>query len=243
MVNSIPIETADNFEYIHRPLTLARREKFLQVVSRVRGGRVLDLGCGYTGHYWAMGYLSRAESISFYDAVSENISLQSQTIEQLSPDYIEAHLSDTVDFLKAHKLLPDEWDYSAIASNLIEKIEQILVFDFAKDTPNSKFDTVLALESLEIAESQLELERSCATAHALLKPGGQLIGLALPYTELLPQTAEAIALRREGSLNPDSQQLESALKLAGFEVSYLKQYETGTPNYPIGIAFEAISRY
>ncbi|MBN8550032.1 MAG: methyltransferase domain-containing protein [Deltaproteobacteria bacterium] len=241
MTQALPVETADNFEYIHRPLTQARREKFLQVVSRVRGGRVLDLGCGYTGHYWAMAYLNRATSISLYDAVEENIAQQLQTIEQLTPEYIETYLGETVQFLKANKLLPTDWDNARIASSLIQMMEEVSVFDFSKDEPTQTFDCVLALESIEIAASREELLRSCATTRALLQKGGQLVGLALPYETLLPSTLEAVALRREGLLNPNMTEFSSALSANGFEITHLHEYETGTPNYPRGIAFEALA--
>lgn len=236
---SIPIETADNFEYIHRPLTQARREKFRRVCAKVRGGRVLDLGSGYTGHYWALGYLSRAQSISFYDAVEENVALQRQTIDQLSPEYISSYLHPTVQFLKEEHLLPTEWSNEQIATDLLSKVETIEVFDFARDTAATMFDTVLALESIEIAESVEELHRSVATARSLCRVGGQFVGLALPYTELLPTTSEAIALRREGRLNPGLEELREAITRSGFRLVGLETYETGTPNYPQGIVFDA----
>lgn len=233
------IDTAENYQYIFRPLSHMRKEKFKRIVAAVEGGDVLDLGCGQAGHYWAMGYAHKAETLSFYDVVPENIDEQIASIETLSPSFIDEHFLETLDFLYAEHILPASQNAQTIAADIIGKTVDIQVFDFVKDNVDKQFDTVLAMESIEIADTYNDYVSSLRNAKSMLKPGGLFLGVILPYDELLPTTQEQIDIKREGILNPGVEQTRDAFSDAGWDLQRLETYKTLQANYEDAICFFA----
>lgn len=233
------IDTADNYQYIFRPLSHMRREKFKRIVGRIEGGDILDLGCGQAGHYWAMGYAHKADSLSFYDVVDENIAEQISNIETLSPEFIDTHFTETLDFLYGEKILPRDIGATEIAQNIVGKTVDIQVFDFVNSKVDRQFDTILAMESVEIADSYEDFVKTLKNVKTMLRPGGLFLGVTLPYDELLPTTQEQIDIRREGILNPGVEETRQAFTDAGWFLERLETYKTLQPNYEDAICFYA----
>ncbi|MDE1171625.1 MAG: methyltransferase domain-containing protein [Verrucomicrobium sp.] len=233
------IDTADNYQYMFRPLSHMRREKFKRIVARVGGGDVLDLGCGQAGHYWAMGYAHKADSLSFYDIVPENIAEQQASIETLSPDFLAESFGETLGFLGAEGIIPQPVDPQSIAENIVGKTVDVRVFNFIHDKADRQFDFVMAMESIEIADTYAEFVSSLRTAKSLLKPGGLFLGVILPYDVLLPTTQEQISIKREGILNPRVEETRQAFSDAGWNLEALETYKTLQANYDEAICFYA----
>lgn len=233
------IDTAENYQYIFRPLSHMRREKFKRIVAAIEGGDILDLGCGQAGHYWAMGYAHKADSLSFYDVVPENIDEQINSIETLSPDFIDTHFQETLDFLYGENILPRDCDAQSIAADIITKTADIQVFDFVKDKVDRQFDNILAMESIEIADTYDDYVSTLRNAKGMLRLGGLFLGVILPYDELLPTTQEQIDIKREGILNPGVEQTRDAFSDAGWDLQRLETYKTLQANYEDAICFYA----
>jgi cyclopropane fatty-acyl-phospholipid synthase-like methyltransferase len=233
------IETADNYQYFYRPMSVMRAEKFSRILSQIKGGDVLDLGCGQAGHYWALAYAHRVNSISFYDVVEENIAEQLMSIENLSPEFIEENLMETVDYLRDKGYLPANLSLDEIAENIITKTKDIRVFDFVSDTVDKKFNYIMAMESIEIADTYDDFVQSLKNAKSMLKDDGLFLGIILPYDELLPFTQDAINIKREGVLNPGIEETKQAFAEAGLKLEALETYETLQPNYSTAICFYA----
>lgn len=233
------IDTADNYQYIFRPLTHIRKEKFKRIVSQIDGGDVLDLGCGQTGHYWALGYAHKVDSIAFYDVVEENINEQIVNIENLSPDFIDENFQNTLDFLKAEEIIPEDMTSRDIAENIISKTADIRTFDFSNDRTDDTFDIILAMESVEIADNYEQFVATLKNVRSMLRPGGKFIGLILPYGDLLPSTQEQINIRREGRLNPGMEMTLRGFSDAGLRMDKVETYATMQQNYEEAICFYA----
>lgn len=233
------IDTADNYQYFFQPMSLMRREKFARILSKIKGGDVLDLGCGQAGHYWAIAYAHRVNSISFYDVVEENIAEQLMSIENLSPEFIEDNLMDTIDHLKNEGDLPANMSVEEIAENIITKTKDIRVFNFVTDNVDKKFDYIMAMESIEIADTYEDYVSSLKNAKSMLKDDGLFLGIILPYDKLLPFTQDAIDIMREGVLNPDVEETKKAFADAGLKLEALDTYQTEQPNYSTAICFYA----
>ena len=231
--------TSENFFHLFQSLSWMRGEQFRRVVSRVEGPDVLDLGCGFTGYYWAMGYAHKANSISFYDVVPENIEALTNYIEMLSPEDVEANFSETIEFLRDESIIPANMSAEEIVENLISKTADIQVFDFLSDQTNQAFDTVMALQAIEINDTYEEFVQSLNNVKTMLKPGGQFIGIILPYDEVLPITADEIAIRKEGRLNPKYDDVVKAFKESDLELSEIDTFDTKQYNYRTAIVFRA----
>ncbi len=90
----------DNFDFIFNPVNDIRKLVFTELISKVHGDIVLDLGCGAVGHYWSLGYIDKVGTVDFVDCNKVFIESQSATINQLSPEYLEANFKETILFLK-----------------------------------------------------------------------------------------------------------------------------------------------
>ena len=118
------------------------------------------------------------------------------------------NFGDTLEWLHDKEIQNAEADEIALA--LIEKTVEIKKFDFKKDVPNRKFDIVLCIESLQVADNQEDLNRLTENAASLVRNGGKLIGLSWRYNARTDLTDNLIAMKYDGLLNPDIQSFETA---------------------------------
>lgn len=236
---SISIDQAENYQYITLPISHIRKEKFRRILPAINGGDVLDLGCGYTGHYWALGYAHKIDSLSFYDLVEENIHEQADNIEKLSPYTIEEYFSDTLDFLYQESLLPADLTSTDIANNIIGKTIDIRTFDFMIDKSDAQFDTILSMEGVEVADTYDQLISTFKNVKSMLRPKGKFLGVTMSYDQVLPGTQKHIDMRRDGRLNPGSEMLRKAFSETGWILEEADVFKTLTPNYEYAMFFVA----
>lgn len=236
---SISIYQAENYQYITLPISHIRKEKFRRILPVINGGDVLDLGCGYTGHYWALGYAHKIESLSFYDLVEENVHEQADNIEKLSPYSIEEHFSDTLDFLYQENLLHTGISTTDIANNIIGKTIDIRTFDFMVDKTDTQFDTIISMEGVEVADTYDQLLSTFRNVKTMLKPGGTFLGVTMAYDQILPGTQKHIDMRRDGRLNPGPEMLHQAFSETGWTLETADVFKTLTPNYEYAMFFVA----
>lgn len=222
------------------PLTLYGQKIFREVIRRIDGDDVLDLGCGTVGHYWAMGYMQRVKSITYADYCEENIDLLSTTLARLTPDFLQFHYEDTIQFLQAEQLLSPTVTYEAIAEQLITTCAHTMVADFKQDLSFlGTFDTVLALESIECVDTQEEFFHVVSTIYRLLKPNGTFVGIITPYDSKNAYTQMFIDRGVEGNLNPQRADVEATFQQAQFEHITVQTLATGIYNYSQALVIHA----
>lgn len=208
------------------PLSANKRLMIDRVMGDVTGPDVLDLGCGEAGLYWALTYAARVKTLSFYDldeSATENLLRQ---LDDISPDYLERHFADTVRYAAGAGVIGANVSYDDLARALIEKTREIRAFDFRCDNGDSRFDTILSLESLQVADTQEQLSAQIRNAAAMLKQGGKILGIGWCYDRLDADTEMLIGLRSFGRLNPSAQHYQAAFTDAGLTVTRLETVPT-----------------
>jgi 2-polyprenyl-3-methyl-5-hydroxy-6-metoxy-1,4-benzoquinol methylase len=227
------------FDFIYEPITPFRKLIFENLISRVSGQKVLDLGCGQVGHYWALGYSDRVKTIDFLDYHQTNIDILSEKIASINPEKLERKFADTINFLKDSKIISLQ-NYQEIAFNLVSKVRQTEVFDFLKDILAEKYDTILAIESLECVNSKEDFILALNNTAKLLEPKGRLLALVLRYNLPDNYTHKLISEKMEGGLNPDQKQLEKMFKNSDLSLNWIKTVAVPElHNYPEAIFLEA----
>ena len=227
------------FDFIYEPITPFRKLIFEKLVSKVKGQKILDLGCGQVGHYWALGYCGKIQTVDFLDYHDSNIQILSEKIATLDPLVVEENFSDTIKFLHDSKIINNQ-NYQEIAFNLVSKIQHQEVFNFLKDQWNQKYDTVLAIESLECVNTEEEFILALNNTAKLLKPNGKLLALVLRYKVGDDYTNKLISDKMEGSLNPDQEKLKKLFQKSNLELSWIQTiYVPELHNYPEAIFLEA----
>lgn len=227
------------FDFIYEPITPFRKLIFEKLISKVKGKKVLDLGCGQVGHYWSLGYQDKVEMIDFLDYHQTNIEILSEKIASINPEKLKQNFADTINFLKDSKIISLQ-SYQEIAFNLVSKIRQMEVFDFLKDRWTEKYDTILAIESLECVNTEEDFILALNNTAKLLKKNGKLLALVLRYNLPDNYTHKLIYEKMEGDLNPDQKQLEKMFENSNLSLDWIKNISVPElHNYPEAIFLEA----
>ena len=227
------------FDFIYEPITSFRKLIFEKLISRVNGESILDLGCGQVGHYWALGYCDKVEIIDFLDYHESNIQILSEKVATLDPFVLEQKFADTISFLEDSKIINSQ-NYQEIAFNLVSKIQNQEVFDFLKDRRNQKYDTILAIESLECVNTESDFILALNNTAKLLNPNGKLLGLVLRY-QLNDEYVQGLVLdKMEGLINPTEKQLKDLFEVSDLKLDWIEAIPVPElHNYPEAIFFEA----
>ena len=224
--NAVEVGDFCRRDYIYWPLSSNKRLVFEELIRHVKGPDVLDLGCGEAGLYWSMGYVLDAGSINFYDINQSHLDGIAEQLESISPEAMEEHFQETVEYLRENAMVPDDVTYEELAAALVEKVDQIQCYNFKTDEPSKSFDTVLCVESLQVAHTQDELEINAANVAKLLKPGGQILGISWVYNQFNDHTKHLVSLQYDGMLNPTEENFDAAFTKVGLRKSILKTLDT-----------------
>lgn len=212
---------------------------FDAVIRHVNGGDVLDLGCGEAGLYWALGYVEKAKSLSFYDINEEHLQTLSAQVESISPEYLENHFSETIDYLRENAFISPETNIENIAVKLIESVSDISKFNFQNSNSSQKFDTILCIESLQVTDNQEDLNNLIFNISKLLKDNGEILGISWRYNNFNEHTQHLVSLNYDGLLNPDENNFGMAFKNAGLTIHILQTVKTpDVNNYSEAIIFK-----
>lgn len=201
-------------DYIYEPMRAYHKEIYKRVIAAVQGNDICDLGSHAVGHYWALGYIERVQSYSCYDLSGEALSIFTDTINALSPAILQDRYAETLDFLYENSIISA--DVTALAHQLKSKLKRIRQFDFLKDKPDQVYDTVLALESLLVVDTEEDFFAATKVAYDFLKDGGTLLMLLSQYDSETAPVQEMQNHRIEGRLNPGAELANRALSDRGF---------------------------
>ena len=235
--NAVEIGDFCRSDYIYWPLSSNKKLVFDEVIRRVKGGDVLDLGCGEAGLYWALGDTDKTDSVSFLDINEGHVQSISEQIEKISPDYLNENFGTTIDWLK-EKSIVSHRDITDLATDLIEKIDDVSVFDFQKQNPSKTYDTALCIESLQVADNQETLNSQVVNVSRFIRENGSLIGISWVYNEFNDHTQGLVNLKYDGLLNPDQDAFKKAFEYAGLQIIELKTVQTpDINNYHKAVVF------
>lgn len=210
------------FEYIYEPITRFRKTVFEKLISKVVTGSLLDLGCGQVGEYWALGYSHRVDSIDFFDYHTSNIHALSDKIDSLSPDLLQNKYSDTIAFLKTANIIPATINNEELATNVITKVRSLKTYNFLVDSSINKYDTVIAIESVECVDSESDFVLGLDNIASLLQPNGIFLGLILRYNFMQDYTNELISYKMEGRLNPDLPTIKRLFEQSNLQIDWIE---------------------
>ena len=223
------------------PLTKYGQMIFREVIRKITGDDVLDLGCGSVGHYWALGYMGRVKSITCVDSSAANIDLLTSTLATLTPEFLQFYYDDTIQFLQAEQFLPANSTYEELAEQLITTCTRALVADFKQDLSFlGTFDTVVALEAIECVDTQEEFLHVVRAIHQLLRPGGVFAGVITPYDTKNAYAQMFIDRGVSGNLNPQLADVKAALLQADFQQVQVRPMATHIYNYSQSLLIYAI---
>lgn len=213
-------------EYICLPISKFRKKLFAEIINSINGGNVLDLGCGQTGLYWALGYAERVDSISLIDYHEANIRVINRQLNEFSPTVIREKFGDTFDFLKSNAILSKQSSEDNMAEAILEKVTMVDTLDFMNMHFQEQFDFILSIESVECVNNYTELKQVLRNCHQALTPKGRLLGVSPKYDHNTESTRDLIRVKLEGMLNPDEQILSAAFKESGFAISFVTTIQT-----------------
>jgi hypothetical protein len=228
----------DNFDFMYQPINLIRIATFKDLISKVKGDKVLDLGCGAVGHYWALAYIHQVQYVDMVDCNSEFVDALSEIVNCITPEYLEQNFEDTVEFLKNNQSIPVDQNYYTLAENLVTKINDIKVFDFLKDSLKTKYDIVLAMQSIECVDDENQFLVAINQTANLLELNGIALIQVLRYRSVTDYTQGLIDQKMEGILNPDIimiQELFGNSKLQIDDIKIINLGETVNHNETIFI--------
>ena len=218
-----------HFEYIYNALSSYSKKIFTDLISHIRGGKVLDLGCGWTGHYWLLGYIERAESISLYDYDEKNVALLSGKINDEVLTEIEK-FSGTITFLQQKELL-STITKEDIAMQLVERVQEIKTFDFLKPNITKKFNYIFSLEALQCVANNEEMETAFKTCYDLLEKEGMLLATLVMKKEINEKANNLISIKLDGSYIFSEDTVTDTLEKVGFTNITTSMYEIPVTNY------------
>lgn len=223
------------FDYVKDGLTDRSIHIFSRLLSDVAGLRVLDLGCGANGYYWALSYVQSAEEIIFVDRSAKYLERFQKELKQLTESRGN-HFDSTITFLKNSGRIEDSASANQLFRALTEK-SKFVCANFTKDKlPVENLDHVLALGSLGCVESHKELCKLIEQIYSSLKVGGKLHAIWTPYKERDEMAQFFIDEGIDGALNPKLEDFVSAFLVSQFEtdkvlieqIDYTKTATTGS---------------
>lgn len=239
MIAEDTIAFLDEFEYVRDLPSNYIKTQFEQIISPISGGRVLDMGCGPVGDYWALGYAHRVDSITYFDKNPEFIDFLRRRFDTLSPESLKMLYSPTISYLKDAGLAPATADEIFHAENLLRTYSGVYEFDFLEGNNLERFDHVIALEALEVVHSARQLKKALSTVRALLNDSGVLRGVLIRFESLTPKVSHCADNYVIGTLNPGAELFSSTATECGFKIKRVEAIPTGLGgNYTEAVLFE-----
>jgi SAM-dependent methyltransferase len=227
------------FDYIYEYPQDLKQIVFLQLLTHITHGTVLDLGCGKAGLYWSLGYVQRVENITFVDYWEDAVAFLHSMVNQLSGAAIEKDYRAVISFLHEQQLLAASCSSEELAEALADRIVAIEPFDFLTQRMTDRYDFVLCLQALECVRNVAELDAALATVKTLLRPGGRCLGTVLRYQQAGAFTERLIEAKLDGLLNPTADLLQDALLRNGFQRISLNKVVIPGQNYHELLLFTA----
>lgn len=202
---------------------------FENVISKINGGDVCDLGAHAVGHFWAMGYIERVDSFSCYDYSQDALNIFQDTMNNLTGKALEKSFSKTIDNLQSIGLVKGDAD--TLACEIAQKIKHVKRFDFLKDVSEQKYDIVLAMESLPVVNTYEELVCALKTTRNMLKDSGTLLSISGQHVSGTKSVEKFQAHKIDGSLNPDINMFKKAMMQCGFNIVETASIPIDFPDY------------
>lgn len=230
----------DYFGYISgEPPEYVKQIYWKDVIEKIDEGRVIDLGTGSVGHYWALGYIMNVEEVLLTDIDEELLDDLRDKLNSLTPEKLESKFSDTLAFLKKQGIVDEEVAPMDLASNIFRK-SRVKEMDFTEKN-SGKFDYALSIESLGCVDTKKDFYKAIETAYDCLNDGGILLGVADYYEEGHDYVKKLKKMGLEADLNPDTEDFEEAFEKAGFSNFEIEEH-TGDfcPGYSKLMSFKAV---
>jgi hypothetical protein len=228
------------FDYVYQPITKLSQLVFQELISKINGGSVLDLGCGQVGHYWAMGYITKASQVSFLDYHCQNIDRLAEIIYNSDPSSFEQSFSTTVDYLKTEQIVDANFTVESLFLQLIQKTSHVDTFDFVEQSHPDQFDHILAVESIECVDTKLDFIQVLNNLSSMLNPLGTVHALILKYDKKTEATETSIGQKMEGGFNPNLPTVLDCFEASKLQLVYTNQVVLNDlHNYPEAIFIRA----
>jgi len=225
------------FGYVQEPFSEKSRQIFTRLIAPIKNKTILELGCGANGYFWALGYVQRAQSITFCDRSQLYLDCLKKNLNQLCKAKTIQSFSAVLSFLKNKKLVDAQATIHELAKQILMKSE-FVCYDFVCDKPlANKYDYIVMVESIACVQDQDELNLVLAKINKMLNKTGTLNAIWTPYIERNELTKILIKEKIDGQLNPNISHFEKALKKNGLRIVQLEQDKSapleGCPeNYP-----------
>lgn len=203
------------------------------VIRKIDHGDVCDLGSHAIGHYWAMGYIERVNSYSCYDYSAEALDIFRKKMENWQDgDLMKKHPA-YMKYLYDNNVISQPPE--VIERQIREKLGTVQQFDFLKDTPDAKYDIVMANESLPVVDTYDQFVTALRCAYDFLKDDGLFLSVSGQYERETQYIKDMQDQKIEGRLNPGAADFKRAMTEVGF-----KNIETTTipVTYPDYIAVD-----
>ncbi len=213
---------SDYFDFVNEPITYLRKSIFKKLISKIKFGTILDLGCGSVGHYWSLGYINEVENVSFVDYNNNNIIELESIITNLDPTLIESNFGDTIYFLLQNNIIKPSSNHESIAVDIVSKVNNLQVYDFLNEPMDVKFDYILTLESIECVQSEKEFILALNNIAAMLQPEGKLLCHTLRYQNKTDYTKQMIIDKMEGEFNPSISQLQQCFDNSNLKLEWIE---------------------
>ena len=199
------------------------------VIKKIDHGDVCDLGSHAIGHYWAMGYIERVQSYSCYDLSREALDIMQKTLDNWESGDIRKKHGYYLQYLREKNVI--EAADEEIETQIRTKLADVRQFDFLKDTPDRKYDIVMANESLPVVDDFDQFLKAMQTCYDFLKPGGLLLTVSGQYERVTSYISEMQDHKIEGRLNPGAADFTKAMKQTGFKEIETKTIPVTYPDY------------
>ncbi|MBA3823056.1 MAG: hypothetical protein H0X24_04005 [Ktedonobacterales bacterium] len=205
----------DYFTYLAE-FTAYKRHVFREVLAPIGGGDVLDLGCGPVGHYWALGYITRAASLTYADRSPTYLADLAAQIDACTPAWLLEQFALPLAFLAAERGVPMAALAQDLAAAFAEKPMRSLPCDFTTDDLGGPYDAILSVEGISCAHDGAHLVAIAQRMRAALRPDGACLGVWLRFGHRDAYVQSLIAQGLESAYNPSPEEMREAFAAAGF---------------------------
>lgn len=213
-------------EYVFLPISEYRRLVFDKLIMPLPGGKMADIGCGPIGWYWSLGYIHKATELDFYDINTAFLQRSLEGVYQLTPDWLHEEVSSTIDYLDNKGISARDIARSAAVLHCRGLIHNI----HEKPLPK-KVDSLLAIESIEIVDTEYELRTVIENCIDSLLPGGVFSFSVARFNSADETIIELQSQQLEGKLNPTLSQIEAIIENCAVSVEYVEQHTVPEKNY------------
>lgn len=231
----------DYFSYVKgEPSEFVKRIYWKKVINEIDHGKVLDLGTGSVGHYWALGYISDIEEVHLTDNNQQLLEDLRNKLNKISSDKIEKDFSKTLDFLREKEILSEEVSSEDLASQIFRK-SRVRKLDFKENHATEDYDFAVSMESIGCVNSETQFQKAVSSTYRSLKYGGTMIGVADVYEEGHEYVKQLKNQGLESDLNPGAEEFREKLENAGFSEIKVEEYSGDfCPGYTKILFFKAV---